>query len=123
MGLMRHCLVESPECESNDSPETAVRPFDAAANGAAIGEGGGLLILEEFEHAKRRGAKIYAELVGFGASQDSYSVTEPDPTGHSYAPPSRRRWPKRKYVCRKASDAWSRTAWAFSRTTPLNWPG
>ena len=62
----------------------AVRPFDADADGTAIAEGGGLLILEEYEHAKARGAKIYAELVGFGASQDTYSITEPDPTGHSY---------------------------------------
>ena len=52
---------------------------------SVVGEGGGLLILEEYEHAKARGAKIYAEVVGFGASQDSYSVTEPDPSGHSYA--------------------------------------
>ena len=59
-------------------------PFDADAAGMAHGEGGGLLILEELEHAKSRGAKIYAELVGFGASQDTYSVTEPDPSGHSY---------------------------------------
>jgi 3-oxoacyl-[acyl-carrier-protein] synthase II len=50
----------------------------------AHGEGGGLLILEEYEHAAARGAKIYAELVGFGASQDTYSVTDPDPSGHSY---------------------------------------
>ncbi|HZK81046.1 MAG TPA: beta-ketoacyl synthase N-terminal-like domain-containing protein, partial [Humisphaera sp.] len=85
MGLMRHCLLNRLNSECNDSPETAVRPFDAAAKGAAVGEGGGLLILEEYEHAKQRGAKIYAELVGFGASQDSYSVTEPDPSGHSYA--------------------------------------
>jgi 3-oxoacyl-[acyl-carrier-protein] synthase II len=85
MGLMRHCLLNRLNTESNDSPQTAVRPFDAKARGTAIGEGGGLLILEEYEHAKQRGAKIYAELVGFGASQDSYSVTEPDPTGHSYA--------------------------------------
>jgi 3-oxoacyl-[acyl-carrier-protein] synthase II len=50
----------------------------------ALSEGGGLLILEELEHANARGAKIYAELVGFGASQDAHSITEPDPTGHSY---------------------------------------
>jgi 3-oxoacyl-[acyl-carrier-protein] synthase II len=70
--------------EKNDSPETAVRPFDAEASGLAVGEGGGLFILEEYEHAMKRGAKVYAELVGFGASQDAYSVTTPDPTGHSY---------------------------------------
>ena len=85
MGLMRHCLLKRVNADGNDSPETAVRPFDADAKGTAIGEGGGLLILEELEHARQRGARIYAELVGFGASQDAYSVTEPDPTGHSYA--------------------------------------
>src|SRR5260221_520914 len=59
--------------------------YDAGASGTSVGEGGGLLILEEYERAKSRKAKIYAEIVGFGASQDSYSVTDPDPSGHSYA--------------------------------------
>ncbi len=84
MGLIRHAMLHRL-CETgNDAPADAVRPFDADAAGTAHGEGGGLLILEEYEHAKARGAKIYAELVGFGASQDTYSVTEPDPTGQSY---------------------------------------
>ena len=69
---------------TNDHPAQAVRPFDAEASGTVAGEGGGLFILEEFERAKKRGAKIYAELVGFAASQDAYSVTEPDPSGQSY---------------------------------------
>ena len=85
MGLVRHCLLHRLSVDANESPESAVRPFDAKAAGTAIGEGGGLLILEEYEHARARGAKIYAELIGFAASQDTYSVTEPDPTGHSYA--------------------------------------
>jgi 3-oxoacyl-[acyl-carrier-protein] synthase II len=84
MGLVRHGLLKRLNETNNDSPEEAIRPFDADAAGTAHGEGGGLLILEELEHAKARGAKIYAELVGFGASQDTYSITEPDPTGHSY---------------------------------------
>jgi len=84
MGMVRHSLLHRLTETGNDAPESAVRPFDADAAGMAHGEGGGLLILEEYEHAKARGAKIYAELVGFGASQDTYSVTEPDPTGHSY---------------------------------------
>ena len=84
MALIRHEMLHR-ECETkNDDPTQAVRPFDADADGAVHGEGGGLLILEEYEHAKARGAKIYAELVGFGASQDTYSVTEPDPSGRSY---------------------------------------
>ena len=84
MGMVRHGLLRRLNETGNDSPESAVRPFDADAAGMAHGEGGGLLILEELDHAKSRGAKIYAELVGFGASQDTYSVTEPDPSGHSY---------------------------------------
>jgi 3-oxoacyl-[acyl-carrier-protein] synthase II len=84
MGMVRHGLLRRLNEMSNDAPGRAVRPFDADAAGMAHGEGGGLLILEEFEHAKARSAKIYAELVGFGASQDTYSITEPDPSGHSY---------------------------------------
>jgi 3-oxoacyl-[acyl-carrier-protein] synthase II len=84
MGQIRQGLLGRLNESHNDSPADAVRPFDADANGTVLGEGGGLFILEEFEHAKRRGAKIYAELVGFAASQDTYNVTEPDPTGHSY---------------------------------------
>ena len=84
MGIVRHSLLKRLNETSNDAPEQSVRPFDADAGGMVLGEGGGLVILEEYEHAMARGAKIYAELVGFGASQDTYSVTEPDPTGHSY---------------------------------------
>jgi 3-oxoacyl-[acyl-carrier-protein] synthase II len=84
MGVVRQILLNRLTTTHNDSPESAVRPFDAGADGTVVGEGGGLFILEEYEHAKARGAKIHAELVGFAASQDTYSVTEPDPTGHSY---------------------------------------
>jgi 3-oxoacyl-[acyl-carrier-protein] synthase II len=84
MGLVRHGLLKRLNETGNDDPTSAMRPFDADAAGMVHGEGGGLLILEEYEHAKARGAKIYAELVGFGASQDTYSLTEPDPSGHSY---------------------------------------
>ena len=84
MGMIRHQLLGRLNESHNDSPADAVRPFDAEAQGTVLGEGGGLLILEEFEHAKRRSAKVYAELVGFAASQDTYKVTEPDPSGHSY---------------------------------------
>lgn len=84
MGIMRQSLLGRLTETHNDTPEAAVRPFDADADGTAAGEGGGLLILEEYEHAKARGAKIYAELVGFGASQDTHKVTDPEPSGHSY---------------------------------------
>src|SRR5438270_7223977 len=79
MNLMRQILLRRVTESHNDTPEQAVRPFDADATGTAAAEGGGLFILEEYEHATARGAKVYAEVVGFGASQDTYSVTEPDP--------------------------------------------
>lgn len=84
MGMIRQQLLHKLNTTSNDDPARAVRPFDVNAAGTVFGEGGGLLILEEYEHARKRGARIYAEVVGFGASQDTYSVTEPDPTGYSY---------------------------------------
>jgi 3-oxoacyl-[acyl-carrier-protein] synthase II len=74
--LLRQILLKRATCECNEAPEGACRPFDAEATGSVFGEGGGILVLEELERARRRKAKIYAEVVGFGCSSSLNPVYE-----------------------------------------------
>jgi 3-oxoacyl-[acyl-carrier-protein] synthase II len=79
MGVSGFCRLQAVSTQYNDSPEKASRPFDKDRDGFVIAEGAGVIVIEELEHARRRGAPIYCELAGYGATCDAYHITAPSP--------------------------------------------
>lgn len=82
VGIAGFCSMRALSTSFNDTPEKASRPYDKARDGFVMGEGAGVVVLEEYEHAKKRGAKIYGELIGYGLSGDAYHMSAPAEDGN-----------------------------------------